>query len=82
MKNKFILGLAILPLIGLVSMACVGIEDYFAYNLTVTLDKTEARVGDTVTATVVYKNKCAGDMRDVELPKWIAAEGGKSKKIF
>jgi len=80
MKNKLFLGMAFLPLIGLVSMSCANIYPLGGWNLTMKLDKTEARVGDTVTATVVFKNIGSGDMREVELPKWIAAEGGRSKK--
>ena len=79
MKKSIILWLAILPFAGLVLTACDHFP-FFSYDLTITLDKTEARVGDTVSATVVYKNTCYADLREVELPKWIAAEGGRSKK--
>ncbi|MCL2138678.1 MAG: hypothetical protein FWH41_04010 [Treponema sp.] len=79
MKKKFILGLAILPLIGLVLMTCAVTDDVFRWKLTLPLDKTEARVGDTVTATVVYKNTNYDDM-DVGLSDWIVEEGGKRKE--
>ena len=79
MKKSIILGLAILPFTGLVSMACVNYTSEFRYSLTVTLDKTEASNGDTVTATVVYKNTNYKDI-EVELPEWIVAEGGRIKE--
>jgi len=79
MKKAFILGLAIMPFAGLVSMSCANVDGLFRWNLTLTLDKTEARVGDTVTATVVYKNTNYTDI-DVELPDWIVAEGGRYKE--
>jgi hypothetical protein len=49
------------------------------FSLTVTLDKTEARIGDTVTATVVFKNLSGKDI-EAELPDWIAAGGFRSKE--
>ncbi|MCL2410967.1 MAG: hypothetical protein FWC97_04915 [Treponema sp.] len=47
------------------------------FSLTVTVNKTEASIGDTVTATVVFKNLGGRDI-EAELPDWIAAAGGKS----
>ena len=49
------------------------------FSLTVTLDKTEVNVGDTVTATVVFKNLIGKDI-EAELPDWIASGGGRSKE--
>jgi len=46
------------------------------FSLSVTLDKTEARIGDTITATVVFKNLSGRDI-EAELPDWIAAKGGQ-----
>ena len=70
----------VIPLVaGLFTIACIGHEPIFKFDLKVTLDKTEARVGDTVTATVVYKNTNDKGI-EVELPDWIVAEGGKSKE--
>ena len=80
MKKSIILTLAILPSIVLVSMACTTYEPVFSYSLTVTVDKTEAHIGDTVTATVVWKNLNEGSDIEVELPYWIVNKGGKSKR--
>ena len=79
MKKSIILALAILPFTGLVSIACAYSSE-FRCSITVTLDKTEASKGDTVTATVVWKNlnyDFRGDF-EAELPNWIANKDGKS----
>ena len=78
MKKSFVLGLAILFVAGLAMTACIGIAKPGAldFSLTVTLDKTETSVGDTVTATVIAKN-VSGRRIHAELPDWIAAEGGR-----
>ena len=80
-KKQFLTLTATLLLAGLFMMACIavskpGLPDF---SVTVTLDKTEARVGDTVTATVVFRNLRGGNI-EAELPGWIAAKGGKSKE--
>ena len=97
MKKVFILGLAILPLAGLLMTACQNnggeneggsrtsqngnVKEVIVgdFSLTVTLDKTVARIGDTVTATVVFKNLSNRDI-EAELPDWIAAEGFQNKE--
>ena len=76
MKKSFILGLVILPIAGLFMTTCVY-QSLLLYKFEVTLDKTEARVGDTVTATVTWVRKNKGNI-EVELPNWIAAQGGKN----
>ena len=84
MKKPFVLGLAILFVAGLAMTACprdidtapIGLPDF---SVKVTLDKTEARVGDTVTATVVFRNLRGGDI-EAELPGWIAERGGQGKE--
>ena len=77
MKISFILGLAILPIAGLFMTTCH--YDIFELDLTVVLDKTEAKVGDTVIATAVLKSLLYKDYI-VELPYWLAAKGGKNKE--
>ena len=79
MKKSIILALAILPFTGL-SMTCLDDYPIFKSSITVTVDKTEARIGDTVTATVVWKNENEGSDFEVELPNWIVNKGGKSVK--
>ena len=80
MKKPLFLWLAFLPFTGLVLTVC-NTFGILAPNITMTLtlDKTEARVGDTVTATVVLKNLEHVNI-EVELPNWIVNKGGKSKK--
>ena len=81
-KKQFLTLTAILFFTGLFMMACprdtapIGLPDFI---ITVTLDKTEVRVGDTVTATVVFENIRGGDI-EAELPGWIAEKGGQTKK--
>jgi len=84
MKKSFILGLAILPLTGMLAAACIyttgngeDITTKDGFNIKVTLDKTMAKVGDTVTATVVFKNLSGEDI-EAELPGWIAELGGQN----
>ena len=80
MKKPLILGLVILPFAGLLSMACAGVNtNEFKISLTMTVDKTEASIGDTVTATVVCKNTNHGLIK-IELPNWVTNRGGKSKE--
>ena len=79
MKKSLFLGLAILPFAGLLLMTCSGVHtSEFKISLTMTLDKTEASIGDTVTATVVWKN-LSSDV-EVELPNWVTNRGGTSKE--
>jgi len=94
MRKTFILGIVILLLVGLLISACQNNENGSLasrtatengkevivddFSLTVTLDKTKARIGDTITATVVFKNLSGRDI-EAELPDWIAARGGRSK---
>ena len=49
------------------------------FSLTVILDKTEAKIGDTVTATVVFRNLSGRDI-EAELTDYVAAGGGQSKE--
>jgi hypothetical protein len=86
MKKAFILGTAFLLLAGLLTVACENKDEENGkrvaeddFSLTVTLDKTVASIGDTVTATVVFKNLSGRDIK-AELPDWIASYGGKSKE--
>jgi hypothetical protein len=51
------------------------------FSLTVTLDKTEAMIGDTVTATVVFKNLSDRDI-EAELPDWVAKWGPIKENIL
>ncbi|MCL2042741.1 MAG: hypothetical protein FWG89_01230 [Treponema sp.] len=88
MKKSNVLGLAILFFAGLFTVACANDNSGTANNidprgvtmgdfsLSVTLDKTEARIGDTITAIVVFKNLSGRDI-EAELPDWIAAKGGQ-----
>ena len=50
-----------------------------SFSLMVTLDKTEVRIGETITATVIFKNLSGRDI-EAEIPDWIAANGGLSKE--
>ena len=86
MKKEIYSGLSILLMTvilfftGLIMMACPRDEAPFlptGYSVTLTLDKTEARVGDTVTATVVFRNLIGRDI-EAELPGWLSAQGGKN----
>ena len=56
-------------------------EEYIVgdFSLTVTVDKTNAKVGDTVTATVVFKNLGGRDI-EAELPDWIVTGNKQSKE--
>ena len=47
------------------------------FSLKVTVDKTMTKVGDTVTATFVFKNLSGEDI-EAELPGWIAELGGQN----
>ena len=84
MKKSFVLGLAILFVAGLFMTACRLITtSEFAPSLTATTDKTEAKIGDTVTVTVTFRDLSSQTMNrhfDVELPSWIVAEGGENKE--
>ena len=84
--------IAVLLLCGVYVTGCVGADEENEFkhkntmevivgdfSLTVTLDKTEARIGDTVTATVVFKNLSDRDI-EAELPDWMAAGGARSKE--
>ena len=79
MKNK--LFLTMLCAIGLcLIMACQSNGEEVIgkdFSLKVTVDKTRAKVGDTVTATVVFKN-LSGEEIEAELPGWIAELGGQN----
>ena len=80
MKKLLILGLAILPFAGLLLMTCPGVHtSEFKISLTMTVDKTEASIGDTVTATVVCKNTNYNSIK-IELPNWVTNRGGKSRE--
>jgi len=95
MKKSSILRLVILLLVGLLISACQNNENGSLvsrgvtenekeviagdFSLTVTLDKTEARIRDTITVTVVFKNLSDIDI-EAELPDWIAAGGGRNKE--
>ena len=82
MKKTLFLGLAILLFAGLFLMACSDDFDEVImgdFSLKVSLDKTRARSGDKVTATVTFKNLSGKDI-EAELPDWIAAEGGQTKE--
>ena len=79
-NNKLFLTISIPLFAGLALTACeTANESVFGLSITVALDKTEARIGDTVTATVIYKNINNGSI-EVELPDWIVSEGGKNKQ--
>lgn len=78
MKKKLFLTTAILLFAGFIT-ACTT---EFAYSLNVTVDKTEAKIGDTVTATVAFRHFASSGMNrreEIELPRWIVAEGGNRK---
>ena len=49
------------------------------FSIIATLDKKEAKVGDKITATVVFKNLSDRDI-EAELPDWIAYGGGSYKE--
>ena len=73
MKKSLVLKPAALFIAGLFMSACPvdtteAITDDF--SLAVTADKTSAKVGDTVTATVVFKNLSGGDI-EAEIPDWL-----------
>ena len=85
--KKLFLSITILVITGLVSTACVEYfySNEFKFTLTVTLDKTEAIIGDTIIATAVFKDISTLSLAqkkpyEVELPDWIVAEGGKNKE--
>jgi len=84
MKKKLLLVPVILLFTGIVLLACTtgygGDENITreGFYLKVTVNKTRVKVGDTVTASAIFKN-LSGKNIEAELPGWIAAEGGKSK---
>ena len=81
MKKTLFLGLAILLFAGLFLMACSDDFDEVImgdFSLKISLNKTRARIGDKVTATVIFKNLSGKDI-EAELPAWIAAGGRHSK---
>ena len=83
MKKQFVLWLIIMPLAGLFLVVCdfngeeVIVKDF---SLKVTVDKTEAKKGDTVKTTVVFKNLSGRDI-EAELPDWLTVGIRQSKGI-
>ena len=51
------------------------------FSLTITLDKTEASIGDIITATVVLRNMGTRDI-DAEIPDWLVASKRKPIEDF
>ncbi|MCL2400862.1 MAG: hypothetical protein FWC91_14105 [Defluviitaleaceae bacterium] len=71
MKNKLFLA-AILLFAGLFMTTCFHDVDEIPFIVGVTVDKTEASIGDTITATVVFWNVSSRDIK-AQIPAWLVS---------
>ena len=83
MKKPFIFVPAILLFAGLLMLTCDFNGDEVIvgdFSLTVTVDKTVVKKGDTIKTTVVFKNLSDRDI-EAEIPDWLVVSIRRSKGI-